>query len=165
MCIKRNNLNVNIPFKFQAYLPSGLRRNASMKKCLRTEAGHPTHKNSSSGLRPAELIKTPNKNISLKVRKRTFGHVRPAKIQISLRIRAVWSESSLGAFWITKDVTFLHADCEDWSSLASVQADLSLRRVHMSDGWFLYLRLIQFHYLVPYLTNESWFDYHLVPDR
>ena len=33
------------------------------------------------------------------VSKRTFGHVRPAKIQISLRIRLVWSESSLGAFW------------------------------------------------------------------
>ena len=29
--------------------------------------------------------------------------MRPAKIQISLRIRAVWSESSLGAFWIAKD--------------------------------------------------------------
>ena len=28
----------------------------------------------------------------------TFGYVRPAKIQISLRIRAVWSESSLDAF-------------------------------------------------------------------
>ena len=28
----------------------------------------------------------------------TFEHVRPAKIQISLRIHAVWLESSLGAF-------------------------------------------------------------------
>ena len=34
--------------------------------------------------------------MSRNVRKRTFEHVRPAKIQISLRIRAVWSESSLG---------------------------------------------------------------------
>ena len=33
--------------------------------------------------------------------------MRPAKIQISLRIRAVWSESSLGAFWIAKDAAFL----------------------------------------------------------
>ena len=31
-----------------------------------------------------------------------FGYVRPAKIQISLCIRAVRSESSLGAFWIAK---------------------------------------------------------------
>ena len=43
------------------------------------------------------------------VRKRTFGHVRPVKIQTSLRIRAVWSESSLGVFCITKDAKFLHA--------------------------------------------------------
>ena len=42
-----------------------------------------------------------------------FGHVRPAKIQISLRIRAVWSESSLGAFWIAKDAKCLRADNED----------------------------------------------------
>ena len=34
------------------------------------------------------------------VRIRTFGHVRPAKPQISLRIRSVCSESSLCIFWI-----------------------------------------------------------------
>ena len=51
------------------------------------------------------------------VKKRTFCHVRQAKIQISLRIRAVWSESSLGAFWIAKDSKFRHADNDgyDWS--------------------------------------------------
>ena len=32
------------------------------------------------------------------LKKRTFGHVRPAKIQISLHIRSVWSESSLDVF-------------------------------------------------------------------
>ena len=42
-------------------------------------------------------------SLSRNVRKRTFEHVRPAKIQIRLRIRTVWSESSLGAFWIAKD--------------------------------------------------------------
>ena len=36
-----------------------------------------------------------NRNVS----KRNFGHVRQAKMQISLRIRTVWSESSLGAFF------------------------------------------------------------------
>ena len=35
--------------------------------------------------------------------KRTFGHMRPTKIQISLGIRMVWSESSPGAFWIAND--------------------------------------------------------------
>ena len=60
------------------------------------------------------------------VRKRTFRHVLPAKIQISLRICTVWSESSLGTFWIANDAKFLHADKEDWSNWADVQADLSL---------------------------------------
>ena len=36
----------------------------------------------------------------------TFRLVRPVKIQIRLRIRAVWSESSLNAFWIAKDAKF-----------------------------------------------------------
>ena len=57
--------------------------------------------------------------------------MRPAKIQISLRIRAVWSESSLGAFWIAKDAKFLPADNED-----SDQSDLSLRWARMSKGTF-----------------------------
>ena len=47
------------------------------------------------------------------VRKHTFGHVRPVKIRIKLRIRAVWSESSPGTFWISKDAKFLHVDNED----------------------------------------------------
>ena len=38
------------------------------------------------------------------VRKRTFGNELPAKIQISLRVRAVWLEFSLGAFLIAKRV-------------------------------------------------------------
>ena len=50
-----------------------------------------------------------NKCLSNNVRKRTFRHVRPAKIQISLRIRTVWSESSLGVFLIARNVKFLHA--------------------------------------------------------
>ena len=39
--------------------------------------------------------------------------VRPAKTQISLDIRPVWSESSLCAQWVAKDLRFLHADSED----------------------------------------------------
>ena len=37
----------------------------------------------------------------------------PAKIQISLGIRPVWSESSLCAQWVAKDPVLLHADSED----------------------------------------------------
>ena len=39
--------------------------------------------------------------------------VRPAKTQISLGIRPVWSESSLCAQLVAKDPLFLHADSED----------------------------------------------------
>ena len=39
--------------------------------------------------------------------------VRPAKTQISLGIRPVWSESSLCTQWVVKDPSFLHADSED----------------------------------------------------
>ena len=51
--------------------------------------------------------------LSRDVWKRTFGNVRPVKIPISLRIRADWSESSLGAFRVAKDAKFLHVDHED----------------------------------------------------
>ena len=37
----------------------------------------------------------------------------PAKTQINLGIRPVWSESSLSAQWVAKDPSFLHADSED----------------------------------------------------
>ena len=49
-----------------------------------------------------------------------FGHVLSSKIQISLNIRAVGSESSLGAFWMTKNAKFLceqqrlRSDCAGW---------------------------------------------------
>ena len=39
--------------------------------------------------------------------------VRPEKTQISMGIRPVWSESSLCAWWVAKDPSFLHADSED----------------------------------------------------
>ena len=38
--------------------------------------------------------------------------VRPAKIQISLGIHPVWSESSLCAQWVAKEPSFLHADSQ-----------------------------------------------------
>ena len=37
----------------------------------------------------------------------------PWKIEISLGIRPVWSESSLCAQWVSKDPSCLHADRED----------------------------------------------------
>ena len=57
--------------------------------------------------------------------------VRPAKIQISLGICPVWSESSLCTQWVAKDPSFLHADSGLWSDWADAQADLSLHWEHM----------------------------------
>ena len=53
-------------------------------------------------------------HLSINARKRNFGHVRPAKIQISLCIRAVLSEDSLDTFWMAKNAKFLHADNRDY---------------------------------------------------
>ena len=39
--------------------------------------------------------------------------VRPAKTQISLGIRPVWSESLLCTWWVAKNPSFLHADSKD----------------------------------------------------
>ena len=51
-------------------------------------------------------------NLSRNVRKRTFEHVRIAKIQISLRIHSVLSEFSLGAFKRVKDAMFIRNTVE-----------------------------------------------------
>ena len=67
--------------------------------------------------------------------------VRPAKTQISLGIRPVWSESSLSVQWIAKDPRFLHADSEDWSHWANAQADLRLRWAHSLFVGFVVSRL------------------------
>ena len=68
--------------------------------------------------------------------KPTKWHMRPAKTQISLGIHPVWSDSSLSASWVAKDLMILHADSEDWSDWADAQADLSIRWAHMPLCWF-----------------------------
>ena len=62
------------------------------------------------------------------------GHVRPAKTQISLRVRAVWSESSLSALWIANEPEPLQVESEDSAETAS--SYLSLRMEHVSWGMF-----------------------------
>ena len=52
-------------------------------------------------------------HMSRLVTKPTKMTVRPAKTQISLGIRPVWSESSLCAKWVAKGPSFHHADSED----------------------------------------------------
>ena len=67
---------------------------------------------------------------------RTSGHVRPAKIQISLRIYTVRSELSLDAFWITIDTKLLYADC------ANEQAILSYCWAHTSEDTLYFFLFI-----------------------
>ena len=52
---------------------------------------------------------------------RTFENKHQTKIQISLRICAVWSESSLCAFWIGKGAKFLHVNNEDLDQTARMR--------------------------------------------
>ena len=68
--------------------------------------------------------------------------VRPSKTQISLGLRPVWSELSLGAQWVAKDPSVFHADSEDYSDWADAQADLSLRWAHTHFVCFVMSRLI-----------------------
>ena len=82
--------------------------------------------------------------------------VRPAKTQISLGIRPVWSESSLWAQWVAKDPSFLHADSEECSDWADVQADMSLRWAHSHIVGFVTMRLIYLSILSLSATGTLW---------
>ena len=59
-------------------------------------------------------------------------HESPAKTQISLGIRPVWSESSLSAWRKLGSLVTHWAHTEEWSDWTDVQIDLSLRWAHMS---------------------------------
>ena len=73
--------------------------------------------------------------------------MRPAKIQISLRIRAVWSESSLDAFWTAKEAKFFTRTvktltrlrkCAGWSG-SSLGAHA--RRYHEARWKLIYIQV------------------------
>ena len=69
-------------------------------------------------------------------REHTYKHVCPMKIQTSLCIYIV-SESSLGIFWIAKDVKF-HVDNKDSDQTLQISR-LSLLWAHMSEGMFSHI--------------------------
>ena len=69
--------------------------------------------------------------------KPTIWRVRPAKTQISLGIRPVWSESSLCVQLVDKDPIFLHADsqdsdrlCHEKTCLEGLRQKLAGRKAH-----------------------------------
>ena len=76
---------------------------------------------------------------------RTSASSEHSNIQISLRVRAVWSKSSLGAFWIAKDVN------------NETQADLSLPWTHMSEDTSLTLGL---NHVYIFSNLSSWNSYN-----
>ena len=73
--------------------------------------------------------------MSLNIRKRTFGNVRTAKLRISLRICAVWSESSVCAFWIVK--VSLCRQQRFWSEGVDAQANMSALDAYIRKYVFL----------------------------
>ena len=60
--------------------------------------------------------------MSRNVRKRTLLHVHPTKIQISLRMRAVWSESSLSAWRYFASLAIQKAPSEDSDQTAQMRS-------------------------------------------
>ena len=67
--------------------------------------------------------------------------VRPAKTQISLGIRPVWSESSLSAWRKPGSFATHSAHSKGWSDWADAQADLSLCWAHSHFVGFVLSRL------------------------
>ena len=79
------------------------------------------------------VVRPAKTQISLGIRPVWSESVRPAKTQISLGIRPVWSESSLGALSVTKRP--IDSSCGQrrlWSDWADDQTDLGFRWAHRS---------------------------------
>ena len=93
--------------------------------------------------------------------------VRPAKTQISLGIRLVWSESSLCAQLVDKDTTFLHADSKDSDQTGRCPGlSDSLLCVH-SFCWFCHVtaHLLTLHFSSPESIKNRNDTFYLVPER
>ena len=65
------------------------------------------------GILPVQLDYYAIWNLENQMRIRTFWHVRPTQTQIRLRIRAVWSESSLSAWRNFASLAIQNAPSED----------------------------------------------------
>ena len=85
--------------------------------------------------------------------KPTKWHVRPAKTQISLGIRPVWSESSMYAWRKLGSLATHWVHSED-SDQTSAQSDLSLCWVHSHFVSFV-MRRLRF-YLASWLKDAIW---------
>ena len=77
-----------------------------------------------------------HKNMSHLMTKPTKWYVCPAKTQISLGIRPVWSESSLCAQWVAEDPMFRHADSKDSDQTGRMPRLIWPFAGHTSFCWF-----------------------------
>ena len=96
--------------------------------------------------------------------KPTKWHVRPAKTQISLGIRPVWSESSLCTQWVPKDPSLGLSSCGQrrlWSDWAAAQADLSLRWAHKPFYWFCH----EAAHFYNYINDPKFSDRQVMANR
>ena len=74
--------------------------------------------------------------------------VRPAKTQITLGIRPVWSEASLCAQWVAKDPSFLHADSEDSDQTGRIRPVWSESLLGVQPlCWFCHVATLLFEYM------------------
>ena len=61
--------------------------------------------------------------------------VRPAKTQISLCTRPVWSESALSAQWVAKDPSFLHAQSKVSGQTGWSESSLGAHAILLVLSW------------------------------
>ena len=99
----------------------------------------------------SEYITREQDKITRNVGKHTFRYVRPAMIQISLRIRAVWSESSLSAWRNFASLAIQNASSED--------SDQTARMRLMWKRWLSYkgtchVILLKLHDMYLYKTDN-----------
>ena len=81
--------------------------------------------------------------------------MRPAKTQISLGIRPVWSESSLCAPWVAKELSFLHANSED-----SDQTGRMPRMIWVFAGRTVILLVLSCRVWIVSLGTNDYSEYH-----
>ena len=104
----------------------------------------------------------------LKKKTTTKWHVRPAKTQMSLGIRPVWSESSLSAWRKLSSLATQWAPNEDWSDWADAESSLSILLVlswggsnhkkvsRWSHAMFLLISTFFWHYYPAWVTQSYW---------
>ena len=91
------------------------------------------------------------------LRKLIYWYVRPTKTQISLRIRAVWLESSLSAW---RNYILGYPKCAQWrfwSDCTNAQTNLNLHWAHISKGTFSDVAILIHVYL--FWDAKSFFYY------